>query len=250
MLCGVAASADGHIWACGHDATILHSADGGHTWTRQFEAPNQEAPLFDLWFTESLRGLAFGAYGLILETSDGGGSWHRRSIGKGDPHLYTLCEGPSGVLYLAGEFGSLFRSIDGGENWLALDTPYEGPWFGVLAPSDGSILVFGLRGTLFRSEDDGVSWRRIATGTKASLFGGLECSDGTVVLVGQAGTILVSSDGGLGFTGIMRPDRRTIAAIVEVAPNHFLLVGEGGIDWIRNPRQIVAEDEVTALPVR
>ena len=221
-------------WVVGHDAVILYSVDGGKNWTRQFFAPAEETPLFDVWFADPSHGLAVGAYALILETHDGGKSWERRTIGEEDPHFYAITEGHDGSLYLAGEFGALFRSRDRGKTWGALPSPYEGPFFGILGLNDGALLVFGLRGTLYRSEDGGLTWRPGKTGTTASLMSGVQLTDGTIVIVGLSGTILVSKDGGDSFMSASRNDRKGIVAVVEVEPGQLLAVGEGGLTRIHD----------------
>jgi photosystem II stability/assembly factor-like uncharacterized protein len=228
MLCAVEVVGEEHIWAVGHDATILCSTDGGRTWVSQFQAPEEEAPLLDVWFASTRRGLAVGAYGLFLVTADGGEHWNRQTITEDDPHFYCLAEGPEGDLYLAGEFGTVLRSLDRGRTWYRLLTPYHGSLFGILPLPDGSVLVYGLRGNVYRSEDKGESWERIDTGTTASLLGGVRAGDGSVLLVGLSGTILVSGDNGRSFTSANRPDRRGVAAIVDLQSEGLLLLGEGG----------------------
>ncbi len=59
-------------WAVGHDAQILASIDGGVTWTQQYQDLKREAPLLDVWFNDAHHGLAVGAYGALIETTDGG----------------------------------------------------------------------------------------------------------------------------------------------------------------------------------
>ena len=61
-------------WVVGHDEIILRSEDGGETWTRTHAAPDKEQPLLDVWFKDASTGFAFGAYGTILASTDGGRS--------------------------------------------------------------------------------------------------------------------------------------------------------------------------------
>ena len=234
MLTAIATVDETHAWVVGHDAVIIHTADRGHTWTRQFFAPEEEAPLLDVWFEDTKHGLAVGAYGLLLETRDGGTSWVRRSISEEDPHFYAITESPDGTLYIVGEFGSAFRSRDRGASWTALPSPYKGSFFGALAPSDGTLLVFGLRGNLYRSEDDGLNWRKVETGTMASLMSGVELSDGPIFIVGLSGTMLISRDAGHSFSDASRTDRQGLAAVVELRPEHLLAVGEAGLSPIQD----------------
>ena len=227
LLTGVASPDENHAWAVGHDAVILFSSDGGQTWIEQFSAPDEEAPLFGVWFDNPSRGIAFGAYGLIVETTDGGNTWTQKQIDEEGPHHYALCESPTGSLYIAGEFGSVFRSEDKGRTWNKLPSPYGGTFFGALALKDGSVLIFGLRGNLFRSDDEGENWSKLATGTTGSLLGGNQLSDGRVVIVGLNGITLESRDGHT-FTSSSRPDRLGHSTVVET-PNQILLFGEGGV---------------------
>ena len=82
------ATADGVLWAAGHDGVIVHSTDGGQTWTRRRAAPwsydivdpSEGVPVMDLLFTDARNGFAIGAYSLMLVTSDGGVTWTPRSV--------------------------------------------------------------------------------------------------------------------------------------------------------------------------
>lgn len=243
MLNAVTVVGDRHSWIVGHDAVILHSADKGETWIRQNFDPQNDIPLFDVWFGGIKRGVAVGAYGFAVETRDGGKNWDRFPIAKEDPHLYTITEGPNHHLYVVGEFGSIFRSQDLGKTWHALDSPYKGTFFGVLAPSNGALMVFGLRGTVFRSLDEGENWQKIETGASASLLNALELVDGTIIIVGSAGTVLRSQDGGQSLTPTTRADRKDISAIATVSQEHLITAGESGLRNIRSPSSFLSESK-------
>jgi photosystem II stability/assembly factor-like uncharacterized protein len=65
----------GHAWAVGHDGLILHSDDGGLTWSKQRSSAEPDRPLLDLWFADEAHGVAVGAYMLVLSTP---APWRRR----------------------------------------------------------------------------------------------------------------------------------------------------------------------------
>jgi photosystem II stability/assembly factor-like uncharacterized protein len=221
-----------HVWAVGHDGLILHSDDGGFTWTRQHRSQEPDRPLLDVWFADPRRGMAIGAYGLLLSTENGGRTW-RNDLGNDEgAHANAIAEAPDGILYIAGEFGSILRSDDRGWTWQRLPSPYRGSFFGLLALHDGAILVFGLRGHLFRSEDRGSTWRRIETGTAATLLTGLLRADGSIVIAGLNGVLLLSDDGGRRFQLRHLPDRSSIAALIELGPDQLLAVGDRGLTRI------------------
>lgn len=215
-----------HGYAIGHDAVILRSADRGETWTQVHAAPENEAPLLDVWFADRRRGIAVGAYGSYYETRDGGDSWQRRKVLDTDRHLNAIAGGTDGKLYLAGESGTLARSTDGGATWKTLPSPYRGSLFGILRLADGGLLTYGLRGRIYRSGDEGRTWRPIETTNQASLMGGQVLDDGSVVLVGHDGVVLASHDHGRQFAVQRSNTRRALAAAVLAGDDELLLFGE------------------------
>lgn len=234
MLTAVVVAGDGGLWAVGHDAVILSSADAGQSWQLQNTDPELETPLLDVWFEAGGHGLAVGAYGLVYETFNAGESWERRTIDEDEPHFYSLFETVDGDLVLAGEFGTVLRSGDRGKTWIRLESPYEGSFFGGLGLSDGSILLFGLRGNLFSSPDRGESWRKIDAGLTASLLSAAEGASGEVVIVGLSGTLLRSNDGAKSFTLSADLSREAIASVLPLSNGGLLLLGERGVSLLTN----------------
>ncbi|HEY5720109.1 MAG TPA: YCF48-related protein, partial [Gammaproteobacteria bacterium] len=186
-------------------------------------------PLLDVWFVDARHGFAVGAYGYLLETRDGGGSWEPRELSDADDyHLNQIARGADGTLFIAAEAGQVYRSGDDGGHWERLSTPYAGSFFGVLPLDPRQLLVMGLEGHLYRSEDNGESWQRVPLPTRAILHSGLRLQDGTVLLVGLGGTLLVSRDAGRSFTLQQLADRLGNAAGLELRNGGLLLLGEGG----------------------
>lgn len=231
LLTRIAFADAAHAWIAGHDATLLHSSDGGATWDVQFSDPEAEAPLLDLWFEGPAHGIAVGAFGLALETFDGGVTWEDREFDPEGPHFYGIAANSSGVLFVVGEFGTVLRSFDVGATWERLTLPYEGTFFGVAPLTDGALLVFGLRGHVYRSEDDGASWTAVETGTSASLLRALQRRDGSVLLVGLAGTILESRNAGRSFVRRDLPERVALTDAVEIGGTVWLSSDRGLFPW-------------------
>jgi len=219
-------------WAVGHDAVVIHTRDGGETWELQHQAPEEEQPLLSVWFEDAQHGLAAGAFSLLIETKDGGETWQRRPLTSNpdeDYHLNAIFRGPGNALFIAAEFGSIYRSLDSGASWERLHPPYEGSFWGGLTVGEEAFLVFGMRGHVFRSEDLGESWQELDSGTDQSIQSAIVRADGTVVLVGLGGAVLTSSDGGRTFSAAIEPDRRGIAAAAEGVNGTLLLFGETGV---------------------
>lgn len=148
------------LWVVGHQAHIFKSEDGGENWSVAFVDSQFDAPFFDIEWLSSQRGIAIGAYGLYLETLDGGQSWMRKEIHAENPHFYSLLPLSNGELLIVGEFGHLLKSIDQGETWSGLPSPYEGSFFSALE-FQGEIFLMGLRSKLFKGRWDS-SWNELS----------------------------------------------------------------------------------------
>jgi photosystem II stability/assembly factor-like uncharacterized protein len=233
-------------WAVGHDATIVRTRDGGANWDLVYSAPEEELPLLDVWFEDADNGVAIGAYGHYLATSNGGDSWSFVTIAAataeedleadpfaydegGDYHLNHIARSETGPLYIAAEAGTAYRSDDQGKTWTTLEPPYEGSFFSSLPLDNDSLLLFGLRGHLFRSDDAGETWRQLDSGTQAMLTDGTRLQDGTVVIIGLEGTLLVSRDGGETFTFKGQADRQGYSSVLPLPGGGLILFGEFGV---------------------
>ena len=196
------------------------------------EAPLQTPPLLDIWFRDALHGYAVGAFGTLLVTDDGGVNWARAGDRLDNPqkmHLNGVVGDDRGGVWIAAETGLLFRSRDGGASWTALDSPYQGTFFGIArAPASGRLIAYGLRGNAFYSDDGGDSWQRSSTGTDRSIAGGRWLNDRFVVLVGNVGSLMVSRDGGESFTDRSLPSRLNLSAVAAQRGRLFA-VGQGGV---------------------
>lgn len=221
-------------WAVGHDKVILRTTDGGETWDKLFEDPDDQRPLLDVWFKNETHGIAIGAYGLYMDTTDGGLTWTEKPINEEDDfHLNHIAAATPEEIYIAAEAGALYRSADGGATWARLPSPYQGSFFGVLPIHNGTVLVYGLRGKLFRSEDHGQQWRPLATHTEASLTDAIVTNTGDIIIVGLAGTVLKSTDHGASFRLLQQIDRLGIARVIQGGSGVLYLIGEKGVRLLR-----------------
>lgn len=260
LLTAVFFSSDKSGWAVGHDSTILHTADGGNSWELQHQsifdeaAVNSEldaqmaaedkgakesrrasraqhigAALMGAWFdTGGRHGITVGAYGLVLETDDGGATWKDRSdaLPNSDGwHLNAVAAipGASPSLLIVGEKGLAFRSADGGRTFTKISTPAESSLFGALGTRDGAY-AFGLQGRLFRVSGD--RWQPVASGVTFGLNHATELPDHSVVVVGNAGIVVKVSPAGKA-TLVRRADRQALLSAVAIKDG-LVLVGEGG----------------------
>lgn len=252
-------------WAVGHDAIILHTTDGGTTWERQYIDPVLEdeidpetgdvptdRTLLTLYVFDESHALALGAFSQAMETFDGGVTWEDRELivpeVSDDPyyfpeqyHLNGAFAGPDGSVFVAAEFGVVYRSLDGGVTFEELQTDYDGSFWGGLGVGD-SVIVFGMRGNLWRSDDLGDTWYDVDSDTSQSLSGGTILDDGTVVIAGLGGAVTYSYDGGESFTSVTRPSRNGLAGVAANGEGRVVVIGESGIEYMPNRAEDYAPD--------
>lgn len=206
---------DNHVWAVGHDATILHSDDNGETWKIQFQHPELEKPFLDVLFFDQQHGIAIGAYGLFYRTRDGGNSWKRElhatllnpydqeyldEVKQDTPEYYeeelsailphlNRVRLVNNTLYLVGEAGLVAKSVNHGETWERMETGYEGSFQDVKFIGHDTMMIVGLRGHVFLQKDQG-EWEYVPTCLSGSLNVILPGENKTLSLLGNNGFIV------------------------------------------------------------
>ncbi|MBF0276098.1 MAG: hypothetical protein HQK84_12780 [Nitrospinae bacterium] len=218
---------NGEIWAAGHESSIIYSPDAGKTWKLQYHDSKDSTPFFDIFFLNNSHGFAIGAYGLFLKTTNKGKTWERITLGDDDFHLYSMTSSKSGALFIVGESGIIYKSVDSGNIWQKLNSPYQGSFFGILSTIQGRLYLFGQRGNLFTSEDEADSWEKVQTETKASLQGGVSLGNGNAYIVGNSGTVILTD--GKNVRHIPYPITKTNSNIYQMNNKTFLIIGKKGV---------------------
>ena len=262
LLTAVSFADPSNGWAVGHEGVILNTADGGKNWQLQFANPYREltdeqldqlseveyaklpqagSPLLDIWFKDSKTGFAVGAYGMFYCTDNGGKDWQDCSdrIDNQDGwHLNAFIGQPGQPFYIAGERGTLFRSLDQGLTWESLASPYNGSFFGGLVTTNpAEVYLFGLQGKLFYSSDQGDNFSPVTLDTKDSLMAGITLGQ-KAIFVGNSGVLAAGDIQHNDFSVRIRDDRKAILSLANLGQGQLLLVGQGG----------VSKDTVTAKP--
>jgi photosystem II stability/assembly factor-like uncharacterized protein len=257
-------------FAVGHDGVVLGSVDGGDQWTvlldgkaantlvlaqlqsapadgdrarllgeaqRNLEA-GPDKPFLDLYFSSPSDGFVVGAYNLILETRDGGNSWHswyERSDNSDKLfNLYSVLS-HKGQIFVAGEGGMLMRLNKTRSRFERLDTGYQGSFFGLLDAGE-SLIAYGMRGNAVISRDSGATWSSLTTGLQASITAAAKDADGRLWLGDQHGHVSVSRDGGHTFSAIKLPVSTPLAAM-HVTASTLVLAGARGVRGVPLPKE-------------
>ena len=253
-------------WAVGHDATVLHSNDGGISWSKQYEDPDFDAPLLSIHMFDENEGVALGAFALSLRTANGGENWEYLFIDDDDfqPHL-NYAYGDAQIwrksarneTYAVGELGKYYLSDDRGLNWLVVQTGYEGSYWSGVKVDEGQSLLLGMSGnitltTLYGPNDDIpidkpttvacyesgyyrgdckiFVFDNLNIGSKNSLTNGVVLNDGRIALSGNGGVIsIVDLVRKNNIETCVRSDRLSNTAIIPLNFDEFLLAVEKGI---------------------
>jgi len=142
---------------------IDFTTDGGNTWHVKFQGVYHQ--FSDFHFFDSSKAIAIGSFGApgagaIFKTTNGGTNWEHL--------LYFQYIAPNSIFFLdslTGWFGgwasqgvSLFKTIDGGQNWIPLSSSPDGQIQKIQFNND-SIGWVKSDTKLFLTLDGGISWR-------------------------------------------------------------------------------------------
>ncbi|MBK5354534.1 glycosyl hydrolase [Pseudomonas sp. TH41] len=252
-------------WAVGNDGVILHSSDAGVTWKKQLDGreigallvkhygaladaePTNEQwpllvaegqrlveegadkPLLDVWFADDKLGYVVGVFNLILRTEDGGQSWtpfQDRTDNPQNFHLNAIASTGDAV-YIVGEQGLVLKWDDAHQRFAALNTPYQGSFFGVVG-KPGEVVVYGLRGNVLRSTDGGLSWTPFDTGLQVSVTAAAIDAQGHYRLFTQAGHMLVDQTHNARLQLMPQQNPSPVAGAALATDGSLVVVGSRG----------------------
>lgn len=251
-------------WIAGHNGVVLHTADGGESWTVQTDgvalaeaslaqaralpasaaqrdrhiaeaerlvADGADKPLLSICFADARHGLVVGAFGLAAATTDGGKTWtpcRERLANPMGMHLYAVARhGRTWVI--AGEQGVLMRSNDDGASFQALDSLSGRTLFAVTPTRQGTFICGGLLGAACRLDADSLVVAPVELPGQLTILSGMQLRDGRVALLGQGGRWLVSDDGGARFTEQPLARRDPLTSVVEAGDGGLVATSLGGV---------------------
>lgn len=254
-------------WAVGHGGIILHTSDGGLTWSKQQDGfktgklmadfyqqrldhaaqadqpaaanlveqvrqnyeTGPEQPWLDVWFENERHGYVVGTFNLIMETQDGGEHWTPLldMVDNPDGLHLSAISAVDGELYIASERGTVFHLDKASRRFVALETGYTGSFFGVTGNAQ-ALLAYGLRGNVWRSTDKGVTWGTVDTGIVNALTGATVLSDQRIALVSQGGALLIGNSDGEHFKPSKLSQNLPFANVVEAGKGAVVIVGTQG----------------------
>jgi len=99
--------------------------------------------------------------------------------------------------WIVGSGGIIFRTVDGGQNWIIGDNPSFAYLISVHFADINTGYSCGLDGTILKSTNGGASWVTQESGTENGLIDIFAVTADTVYCSGGYGTILKTTSGGI-----------------------------------------------------
>jgi len=260
------AQAGNRMVAVGERGIVIFSDDDGRTWS-QAKVPVSES-LTAVTFVNPKMGWATGDAGVVLHTEDGGETWVRQLDGKTaaqtalqsaqsfasshprSPESQRLLDAAKLLVadgadkpflavyfeneqtgFVAGAYGLLFRTQDGGRSWVSWMDRIDDPkslHINAIKASGDNIYLAGEQGLFLRSSDKGNHFTRVETPYKGSYFTIVLSQSGDIVLAGMQGNIYRSSDQGKTFTKVADPIPATIGVSTKLRDNTLVFVNQAG----------------------
>ena len=196
------AFAGGRLWAVGHDSTIIHSRDMGDTWSLQHFEPGWEQPLLDVRFFNSNEGIAVGAYGLFMRTTDAGQNWEVQEMADlVTSEAIDWEEVAEAEEEFADELGEAEDPWD--DDFYDAEQDFDRGCYefmechlnALLDLGAGRMMLAAERGYGYRSIDGGETWESFRFPYPGSMFGLLAANDG-IVAFGLRGNVQYTNDFG------------------------------------------------------
>jgi len=195
-------------------ATIIHTVDGGITWTSQTSNTAQDEALYGVVFVGPMNGWAVGTSGTIVVTADGGNTWTPQASGTTQDlnGVGFAADGQNGwaVGIASGSTspGTILHTTNGGGMWTAQTVgqiPVGTDLYAVAVIDQLHAYIVGDNGTILQTVDGGATWTAQSSGTTALLLALSFIDPNTAWIVGDTdqnnmGTILHTVNGGGDWT--------------------------------------------------
>ena len=203
-------------WAVGHDGVVLHSSDAGRTWERQLDGRTLGNVLVSYytrsgdakWLTEAKRFAAQGAENPLLDV------WFQ--------------DAQTG--YIAGAFGLLLRTADGGKTWEPLlhatDNPKSLHLYAVRRVA-GELFIVGEQGLALKLNGANGRFEAQTIPYQGTLFG-LVGNDRAVLAHGLRGNVVRSTDGGRSWLAVPTGVTAGLTASTVDERGRIVIVSQGG----------------------
>jgi len=158
-------SPSGRGWAFGEFGAVYAQRGEKSEWVR-LNAPTRNV-LLGGTFVDDYRGWIVGAGATILQTADGGETWHLSRLVNATGIRFTATSFVDNRLgWAVGHGGAVFRTTNGGRTWQQLDAGTKENLNDVKFLDANEGWAAGANGTIIYTSDGGLNWTVEPTGTE------------------------------------------------------------------------------------
>jgi len=190
-------------WLVGKLGIILHTTNGGKTWSVQ--QSGKKLHLYDVSFCNANDGLAVGENGFIIHTTNGGMTWEPQLSGI-TGNLRGVHFIDSAIAWVVGHEGAVLKTNDGGKTWTkheavekqlkVMNRQFPPSLFSVKFSDTLHGFVVGHPGIILCTTNGGETWEKQSSGTNAVLYKVETLDSKKAWVTGGEGVILHTDDGG------------------------------------------------------
>ncbi|GMQ25821.1 hypothetical protein Aoki45_25030 [Algoriphagus sp. oki45] len=194
------------------------------------------------WIDEN-RGFIVGEE-LIVFTEDGGLTW-KEVLQEFDFRFNDVIFLNENLGFAVGEAGRIFRTIDGGNSWIAVQSGTAKDLLSIEKSAEETLFVVGEDGIVLRSENAGQNWASVDIGITSSLNEVTFQENGLGFICGDQGRISKTLNGGVSWETLSTGITEGLKTI-EIAPSgRVFAAGEGGkilysLDTGKNWTQVIS----------
>lgn len=224
-------------WVVGGDAIdlagtkegiILHTSDGGITWTEQLAISE---PLNGVDFINENEGWAVGTTGTIKHTSNGGMNWATQTSPLlGSINSVSFVDENNGWIVSKDNWGEIAHTANGGSTWTKQTAPTSNPLVDVFFINADKGWAVGMDSTVLRTTDGGQTWLRCDLVVSNNFFfrSVYFIDEMKGWTAGIYGAILLTEDGGITWQQVTDGLSETLNSIFFIDPENGWAVGDAG----------------------
>ena len=224
-------------WAVGHDGTVLHSADAGATWVKQFDGRAAAQVMEVHYFNKEKCSGCHAAPELpppnkpmnaesacmmdeIKKFTDQGAD---------KPFLDVWFENEK-TGFIVGAFSLIYRTDNGGKSWVPWYDRIENPrhfHLNAIRKIGNDLYITAEQGTVFKLDQRKGRFTMIKTPYSGTLFG-IAGKPGALVAFGMRGNAFLSRDGGTNWQKIETGVQGGLMGATVTEKGKIVLVSQGG----------------------
>lgn len=147
-----------NVTVVGDGGRVSFTSDGGANW--YYDGTNDNGDYFDIVLQGNRKWITGGKEGFprLITSSESGYHWAMRSSELTENSIRDICFSDSLKGWLAGYGGTLFYTVDGGENWNPKSL-FSIDFSSISTPTNQDIYVSGNNGEFIKSNNGGTNWQ-------------------------------------------------------------------------------------------